>query len=477
MDIADRKVKARAGQSLLSLFLAFVLGLTAGSAAWADPPGQNRREATEDPRQGYQKGDPDRDGSLTIKDVMEACKLLARRTAGLESDRALVWSCELTGDDQVTVADVMELCKRIVRGGRPADIQIETAHGRFGRALIDQIQRDYLVPQQDYVLEQQGGTQPAFLWPYTAYLNALAASVRFRSKDPSARRRYASALKGLMDYDTNRETPDQSSFAAGYGGAGDVYYDDNMWVILILLEAYEITEEPACLELSQQTAAFCYMGWDDRLGGGVYWCESNKATKNTCSNAPLALASARLYQFTGRASYLRWAEQIYAWTRSHLRDPADGLYYDHLTLDGILIDGKYACNAGCMLLAALELYESTGKEGYLADARELAAASDAYFFTRQEEGFGFSQAAPDAEEPWFYVWLLEGLARLSENDRTAPTYIEHVKQAVWRGWTARDAQGRPIPVFKPADGGPSLIDACGMAQVFMLLDAWYDLRN
>ena len=460
--------KNLAANRLVSLTLALFLGLAAGGAVGA---------AESDPRRGYQKGDLNRDGSITVADVMEACKVLARSTAGSYNDRALVWSCELTGDDAVTITDVMELCRLIAKGSRPADVRINTAHKKFGRELMEQIERDYCVRQDNYVLEQRGGGRPAFLWPYTSYLNALAANIRC---DPDSlyflRDAYRDALDGLLQYDTGRGNREERSFAAAFGGQGDVYYDDNMWAALALLDAYRILQEPAYLTMSKQVVNFCCGGWDDRLDGGVYWCESNKTTKNTCSNAPLAIACARLYRVTGEASSLRWAEKIYAWTREHLRDPADGLYYDQLTVDGILLTGKYACNAGCMLIAALELYESTGKEGYLEDARQLAAAADAYFFTRQGDGCVFSAAALDAEDPWFYVWLLEGFMRLGDIDQTVAGYVGHVKQAVWANWVTEDHAGRLVPVLKETDGRTNLIDACGMAQVFLQLDAWYDLR-
>lgn len=458
------KQKSPSGKRLLSLSLALALGLTAGVSAAGD----------ENPRWGYQKGDPDRDGVVSIADVMEACKVLARSAAGGDSGRALTWSCELTGDDAVTIVDVMELCRLIARGDRPADKRVNTAHKVFGQKLMERVEEGF--HGDGYVLEQEGGSQPAFLWPYTAYLNALSAHIRSDPDNVLLREPYQTALQGLLHYDTGRQTPEQRSFAASRGGAGDVYYDDNMWAALSLLDAYGILKDPAYLAMSRQVVDFCYEGWDDRLDGGVYWCESDKTSKHTCSNAPLAIASARLYQLTGASSSLRWAERIYAWTRNHLRDPADGLYYDHLTVDGTLLTGKYACNAGCMLIAALELYESTGKENYREDARELAAAADACFFTRREDGYVFSEAALDSSDPWFYVWLLEGFIKLGEMDRSSAAYIEHIKQAVWTDWVARDNAGAPVPVLKEIGGGTSLIDVCGMAQVFLQLDAWYDLR-
>ena len=60
-------------------------------------------------------GDMDKDGKVTIQDVMEACKVLARKTAGKEPTAdEMLWG-NLDGDNAFTIGDVMEMCKILAR--------------------------------------------------------------------------------------------------------------------------------------------------------------------------------------------------------------------------------------------------------------------------------------------------------------------------------------------------------------------------
>ena len=60
-------------------------------------------------------GDMDRDGKVTIQDVMEACKVLARKSAGKEPTEDEMARGNLDGDKVFTINDVMEICKILAR--------------------------------------------------------------------------------------------------------------------------------------------------------------------------------------------------------------------------------------------------------------------------------------------------------------------------------------------------------------------------
>ena len=62
------------------------------------------------------KGDLDADGEVTIADVMEACKVMARESAGTDPTDEEIERGDLDGDDEITIADVMEICKILARG-------------------------------------------------------------------------------------------------------------------------------------------------------------------------------------------------------------------------------------------------------------------------------------------------------------------------------------------------------------------------
>ena len=61
------------------------------------------------------KGDLDGDGEVSIIDVMQACKILARSNSGAQPTDQEVFIGDLTGDGKVLIDDVMALCKRLAQ--------------------------------------------------------------------------------------------------------------------------------------------------------------------------------------------------------------------------------------------------------------------------------------------------------------------------------------------------------------------------
>ena len=60
-------------------------------------------------------GDMNGDGEVNIQDVMEACKVLARQTAGTQPTADEMLRGNLDGNDSFTINDVMEICKILAR--------------------------------------------------------------------------------------------------------------------------------------------------------------------------------------------------------------------------------------------------------------------------------------------------------------------------------------------------------------------------
>ena len=89
--------------------------------------------------------------------------------------------------------------------------------------------------------------------------------------------------------------------------------------VVSYLRLYRLTREKEWLRWAQRVHRFVWSGWDEQLGGGIYWHQSRKS-KNTCSNAPALVSALELYALTRDARYLRQAEQIHAWVCQHLRD-------------------------------------------------------------------------------------------------------------------------------------------------------------
>ncbi len=60
-------------------------------------------------------GDLDGNGEVTIQDVMEACKVLARQSAGKAPTAEEMLRGDLDGDNKISITDVMEICKILAR--------------------------------------------------------------------------------------------------------------------------------------------------------------------------------------------------------------------------------------------------------------------------------------------------------------------------------------------------------------------------
>ena len=85
------------------------------SQAQVDQAAQDIQDAIDALESVLTPGDLDKDGKVTIQDVMEACKVLARKTAGKEPTADEMVRGNLDGDDAFTITDVMEICKILAR--------------------------------------------------------------------------------------------------------------------------------------------------------------------------------------------------------------------------------------------------------------------------------------------------------------------------------------------------------------------------
>lgn len=223
----------------------------------------------------------------------------------------------------------------------------------------------------------------AHLWPYSQVVMAGLLLAGGRSEVPSADPEPVRRLAGLQRY--------WSSEVAGYlpvaepqgPGSGDLYYDDNAWVGLALLEWFLLTSERPALVRAAQVFALLAGAWDrdpaKPFPGGIPWTRApGQNARNTCSNGPAAELGAGLYLATGERRYLEWAKALEQWASTALLGD-DGLYADHLALDGSVDPTRWSYNQGSMVAANALLYRATGDPAHLRRARDVAAASLAHY--------------------------------------------------------------------------------------------------
>ncbi|MGC8625291.1 MAG: glycoside hydrolase family 76 protein, partial [Phycisphaerae bacterium] len=149
----------------------------------------------------------------------------------------------------------------------------------------------------------------------------------------------------------------------------DRYYDDNGWMTWGFLRAYSATYNRKYLAIAQRDFKFILSGESSALGGGIFWHEQAKTSKNTCSNGPAIIDALKLYSVTRRQFYLHTARKLYVWVNKHLQDRKDYLYFDHITLNGTITRTKWTYNTGTMLIANCLFYRITRQQKYLRRAK------------------------------------------------------------------------------------------------------------
>lgn len=217
--------------------------------------------------------------------------------------------------------------------------------------------------------------------------------------------------------------------AASVDGILNVY-DDQMWIVRELLEAYEATGNTAYLEKAEYLTAYVLDGWDCTLDengnqhGGITW-GPGYVTKHSCSNGPMVAPLVKLAEiYKGKSDeitfgvinpdntrskdtkakadyYLEMAAAVYNYQMTHLLNPSTGVFDDMMggddnggqiryeTVDGERyrayvhlrdrVGTAYSYNTGTMISGAAALYGATSDQVYLDDLRSLCDKSFSFF--------------------------------------------------------------------------------------------------
>ncbi len=356
-----------------------------------------------------------------ISEVMETGKPAASATGvqfvRVDGDRA-VFRVE-SGTYQFTTSQNGKLAAR-----PPADFKA------WGEQTLDQIQTDFYIPDRKLYADEwkrdatNNNHNPAFMWGCGVMLPALIAASRVDPQHYTEQMR--SYIKALDIYWTAGSNPAYDVLPGPK--SPDRYYDDNGWVCIALVDAYDITHNKQYLDRAEATYKFILSGEDDKLGGGIYWHEQDKKSKNTCSNAPAIVAALRLYQATQSPNYLVDAKRLYLWTNAHLQD-ADGLYWDNIRLDGKVEQRKWTYNTALMIRANVLLHAISRDTKYLQEAERVAKASEAHWVKPDTgaiaDGGAFAHLlseaflavySEDADEHWSAV-VVRALTFVHENVR------------------------------------------------------------
>ncbi len=291
--------------------------------------------------------------------------------------------------------------------------------------------------------EEQGNTPNKFsyLWPYSGTFSAVNALYAV-TRDPIYKSMLdTKVLPGLEEYFDTRRTPAAYASYIRTAPQSDRFYDDNIWLGIDFTDTYELTKEPQYLEKAKLIWKFIESGTDEKLGGGIYWCEQKKESKNTCSNAPGSVFALKLFEATQDSSFLQKGQTLYYWTKVNLQDTTDYLYFDNIGMNGTIGRAKFAYNSGQMMQAAVILYRLTGNQQYLTDAQNIAGACHSYFFKDHKQDDGTSFSLLKKGDVWFSAVMLRGFIELYRVDKNK-VYLDSFDQSMDYAWNhARDEKG------------------------------------
>lgn len=260
--------------------------------------------------------------------------------------------------------------------------------------------------------------------------NALDAMVGYMKRTGS--REYVGDLSNTFTKALNEAPPPTP------GNFIDTAYDETQWWALTWLDAYELTFNPAYLQMAERLQLYVTGAWTpSQCGGGLVW-QSTNTYQNAVTNELFLELSARLYLVTHQASYLHWAEKELTWFN------ASGLINSsHLVNDGLTTtcqnNGQttWTYNQGIILGGLTAMYKATGEQTYLSEAKQIADAATSTLVSTTgvltDPCTGICQSQnPDQSQ--FKGIFLRNLATLYEvtQDPGYERFIERNASSIWQ---------------------------------------------
>lgn len=318
--------------------------------------------------------------------------------------------------------------------------------------------------------DKPDGPPASYLWPASAFFSGVNEMYKATGDKEYLKLIEKQVIPGLEQYHDDTRLPPGYQSGIVSRGQSDRYYDDDIWLGIDFCELYRTTGKKDYLERALDTWKFVFSGLDDSLGGGIYWCEQKRTTKNTCSNAPAAVFALKLFAATGDSSLFRHGKNIYKWTQVNLRDPEDHLYNDNIDLFGKVDRRKYTYNSGQMLQASVMLYKLTGEKSYLDEAGIIAKNVISHF-TEDYEYDGKTIKLFKNTGNWFNYILLRGYIELYSVDND-PVYLNIFRDNMDQVWDyARNKEGLFMKDWKGRKENQykDLLDQAGMMAMFASL--------
>lgn len=219
-----------------------------------------------------------------------------------------------------------------------------------------------------YYREYENSLHWAYFWNQ-ALIILMVEDRYYFSEDESLKPLISKLLYAFLEHEKNPKTNDTMDWT------WNDFTDDLLWAGLAFIRGYQITNDLRFLEQAEWDWNFLYeRAYDNVLGGGLWWRaapEDNpeyKQAKSGLSNNPAVSMACYLYESTRKEEYLTQAKDIYRWIRNTLYN--NGAVDENINKDGELTNSYNVYNIGAFVEAANALYRITGDNSYAIDAHK-----------------------------------------------------------------------------------------------------------
>src|SRR5580765_7522795 len=185
-----------------------------------------------------------------------------------------------------------------------------------------------------YVRTSTTSNKPADFWEL-AEESEMVIDAWERSRNPAYSNQVVELIEGF-----NRLHSDWTK---------NEFNDDVMWICIANLRGYQVTGDMRWRDHARASFDAVYTrAWDTNFaGGGLFWKTENRS-KNTCVNAPAAIAGCLLWKAYGDVKYREKADAIIDWVKTVLSD-GHGWIYDSIRTNGSIGQFSFSYNQGTFI--------------------------------------------------------------------------------------------------------------------------------
>jgi len=208
------------------------------------------------------------------------------------------------------------------------------------------------------------------------------------------------------------------------------FNDDVMWICIANLRGYQVTGDMRWRDHARASFDAVYTrAWDTNFaGGGLFWKTENRS-KNTCVNAPAAIAACLLWKTCGEVKYREKANEIIDWNKRVLSD-GHGWIYDSIRTNGNVSRVSFSYNQGTFI----------GACNFLGRTNDAAEVMD-YAMHKQGVSVKEFQILPSyrlsTDSAGFHGIFLRWAGRYMRDRYLETTYLPWLQANALSAWSVR----------------------------------------